>query len=68
MAKKFKPGDEVLTNTHAVYQDTQESLTGLRGKVIDNKDYPYNIIVMVKLKSRKSTAIGFSEFELSKIK
>lgn len=66
MEKKFKKGDKVLTNTHAVYQETQESLSGLKGVVVDNSDYPYNIHVQVKLKN-SNKIIGFSEFELTHI-
>lgn len=62
--KKFKPGDTVSTNTCAVYQDTQETLSGLSGVVKDNSDYPYNIHVEVKLKSGKKVIVGYSEFEL----
>lgn len=70
MKKKFNNGDLVQTNTHAVYvyQDTQESLSGLEGKVIDNTDYPYNISVEVKLQSGEKVIVGYSEFELNKLK
>lgn len=64
MKKKFNNGDLVETNTHAVYEDTQESLSGLNGVVVDNSDYPYNIHVKVQLKSGKKVLIGYSEFEL----
>lgn len=66
MEKKFNNGDKVLTNTHAIYEPTQESLSNLKGRVVDNSDYPYNIHVKVQLKNGKKV-IGYSEFELSKI-
>ena len=67
MEKKFKNGDKVKTSTHAVYEPTQESLTNLKGEVVDNSDYPYDIHVKVKLKNGKKQIVGFSEFELSHI-
>lgn len=66
MEKKFKVGDEVKTNTHAVYQDTQETLSGLNGVIINNDDYPYNIHVKIENKPNWGP-VGFSEFELTHI-
>jgi hypothetical protein len=65
MTKKFKKGDRVKTSTHAVYQDTQDSLNNLQGIVVNTDDYPYNIHVKIDGK-RKWGNIGFSEFELTK--
>ena len=62
--RKLKNGDRVLTNTHAVYQDSQKSLSGLIGIIENNKDYPWNIHVRLEDDDR---LIGFSEFELTKI-
>ncbi len=67
MEKKFKKGDKVVTNTHAVYQDTQQSLSKLKGEVVNNSDYPYNIHVKVQIPNVGKKVVGFSEFELSKI-
>jgi hypothetical protein len=66
MKKKFKKGDVVTTNTHAVYEHTQESLSGLKGEIVNTKDYPYNIHVKVQLKKAGTQIIGYSEFELQK--
>ena len=63
MEKKFKNGDAVYTDTHAVYQDTQESLSRLKGIVEDDSDYPWNIVVNVP--DKRFNGVGFSEFELS---
>ena len=63
MKKKFKVGDKVFTDTHGVYQNTQESLSRLSGVVINNDDI-WNI--HVKLDDKPTWGnIGFSEFELS---
>jgi len=59
---KFNNGNTVYTDTHAVYQDTQKSLSGKKGVIVDNSDYPYNI--HVKLEDFNAP-VGFSEFELS---
>jgi hypothetical protein len=61
--KNFKVGDTVYTDTHAVYQDTQESLSGLKGVVINNDD-KWNIHVKLNNKPNWGN-VGFSEFELS---
>lgn len=63
MKKQFEVGDKVYTDTHAVYQNTQESLSRRSGVVVNNDDYPYNI--HVKVNEITAEAIGFSEFELS---
>lgn len=68
MKKKFNPGDKVITETHAVYETTQESLSNLNGVVKNNSDYPYNIHVEVKLPRAGKQIIGYSEFELKKKK
>jgi hypothetical protein len=62
-SKKFNVGDKVYTDTHSVYQDTQERLSRLSGVVINNDD-EYNIHVKIDGKPRWGS-IGFSEFELS---
>lgn len=64
MNKKFNIDDIVYTDTHAVYQDTQESLSRLKGVVVNNDDYPYNIHVKIDNKPNWGN-IGYSEFELS---
>lgn len=64
MKKKFNKEDKVITNTHAIYEKTQESLSNLNGVVKDNSDYPYNIHVEVKLLKGGTQTIGYSEFEL----
>lgn len=63
MKKKFKVGDIVYTDTHAVYQNTQKSLSRRIGKVVNDDDYPWNI--HVKIYDEKWQPVGFSEFELS---
>lgn len=65
-SKLFNVGDQVSTKTHAVYQDTQESLSGLTGVVINNED-PYNLHVQLDNKPSWG-AVGFSEFELTLIR
>lgn len=62
MNKKFKVGDKVYTDTHGVYQETQESLSRRTGTVVNNDDYPYNIHIKVE---GIDVPVGFSEFELS---
>ena len=64
--KKFKVGDKVRTSTHAVYQNTQETLNDLTGVIMNTDDYPYNIHVKIDKKPTWGN-IGFSEFELTKI-
>lgn len=66
MKKKFKVGDKVRTSTHAVYQNTQETLNDLTGVIMNTDDYPYNIHVKIDNKPTWGN-IGFSEFELTKI-
>lgn len=63
-SKKFKKGDVVHTDTHAVYQNTQKSLSRRKGIVVDNSD-DMNIHVLIE---GFSQPIGFSEFELSHTK
>lgn len=60
-SKRFNVGDVVHTDTHAVYQNTQESLSRLKGVVMNNDDL-WNI--HVKLEDFIEN-VGFSEFELS---
>ena len=64
--RRLKNGDRVLTNTHAIHQNSQEPLTGLKGIIKNNKDYPWNIHVEIKINGHNEL-IGFSEFELTKI-
>lgn len=64
MEKKFKVGDVVYTDTHGVDQNTQKSLSRLKGIIVDNDDYPYNIHVHLENFSKYGN-YGFSEFELS---
>ena len=60
--KKFNNGDTVYTDTHAVFQNTKQSISRKKGVVVNDLDYPYNI--HVKLEGFIEP-IGFSEFELS---
>ena len=60
----FKKGDKVYTDTHGVYQNTQESLSRLSGIVV-NADDKWNIHVKLDDKPHFSGPVGFSEFELS---
>ncbi len=62
--KKFKVGDIVYTDTHAVHQRTQESLSRKVGKVVNN-DNPWNIHVNVNGLQNQDNPVGFSAFELS---
>jgi hypothetical protein len=64
---KLENGDRVRTKTHAVYQDTQESLSDLTGTIVDNSDFPYNLHVQLDNKPHFNGPVGFSEFELTKI-
>lgn len=61
--KKFNVGDKVYTDTHAVHQSTQESLSRRTGTIVNNEDYPWNIHVNVD--GIDENPVGFSEFELS---
>lgn len=59
---KFKVGDIVYTDTHAVHIDTKENLSRRKGIVINNCNYPFNILVRL---DGFIKPVGFSEFELS---
>lgn len=65
MNKKFNVGDKVYTDTHAVHQKTQESLSRRTGIIVNNNDYPWNIHVEIEGIQKSDNPIGFSEFELS---
>lgn len=65
MNKKFNVGDIVYTDTHAVHQRTQESLSRRIGKVVSTDDYPLNIHVQINGLQNQDNPVGFSEFELS---
>ncbi len=65
IGNRFKVGDVVYTDTHAVYQNTQESLSRLKGIVANIEDNPWNIHVKIDNKPNWGV-VGFSEFELSK--
>jgi hypothetical protein len=60
----FNVGDTVYTDTHGKYQNTQESLSRLKGVVVNNED-KWNIHVMLENKPHFNGAVGFSEYELS---
>lgn len=59
-SNKFNVGDIVYTDTHAVHQTTQKSLSRLKGKVINNDD---DMDIHVRIDGVDGP-IGFSEFEL----
>lgn len=61
---KFKKGDVVYTDTHAVHQRTQKSLSRLKGTII-NADNEWDIHVELEDLSVTDNPVGFSEFELS---
>lgn len=60
----FNVGDKVYTDTHGVYQGTQESLSRLSGVVVNNDD-KWNIHVKLDGKPHFKGPVGYSEFELS---
>ena len=63
MENNFEVGTVVYTDTHAVYQNTQETLSRLKGTVINNDD---NYNIHVKLENKQNWGVvGFSYFELS---
>jgi hypothetical protein len=62
MEKQIKIGDTVYTDTHAVYQKTQESLSRLKGTVISNRNNLYQVKIIGK---PNWGIIEFSTFELS---
>lgn len=63
---KFNVGETVYTDTHGVYQNTQESLSRLKGKVVNNDD-KWNIHVLLENKPHFDGPVGFSEFELNNV-
>ena len=58
----MKISDIVLTNTDAVYQPTQKSLSALTGSVVKiNNEYDIHVLLFI---DKKQSIIQFSKSEL----
>jgi hypothetical protein len=65
MKKKFYTGDHVTIKSNGVYQETQESLNGHKGTIVNTIYYPDNIHVRVETIKGKPV-MEFSVTELIK--